>query len=225
MTSSAAKLSTSQLSTSPAASTAETLSSAPTNAQTTRESLSSSTVPIPDGPPVPTSSESALIEGSQSQSPPHPTASASSQPETPGPAGAATSSAATSSAAAPAAIVPIFQFEVPYQLSEITADLRARMTVAVAGLLGVDAGAVVLTFAAAVARRATQAGGVLVSVGLRGFNGSVKALEQRLSTDSLNVYMATQGLRQAVVVATGGNTVVAGKDRNKVRTKCSEDCR
>jgi hypothetical protein len=144
-------------------------------------------------------------------------ASASPLPETPRPAGTK-----TSSAAAPEAIMPVFQFKAPYQLAEITADLRALMAVAVAGLLGVDAGSVVLTFAAAVARRATQAGGVLVSVGLRSFHGSVEALQQRLSADSLNVYMAAQGLRQAVVVATGGNTVAAGEGGNKIRIECDE---
>ena len=183
------------------------------NIQTTVASLPLSAVTVPDGQPTLTSSvlvDSVPVESTGSGSPPSSTAAPLSPLS-----GTREQTRATTSSVAPEFVVPIFQFEAPYQLSEITADLRAWMALAVANLLGVDASTVVLSFAAAVLLRVIlrQASGVLVSVGLRGFRGSQEMFEQQLSTANLNFYMAAQGLKQVVIVDPG-ITVAAGDGRN-----------
>ena len=70
-------------------------------------------------------------------------------------------------------IVLIFQFEAPYQLSEITDNVRSKMQQAVADVLNVNASNVVLSFVAVGGRRnLQQSGGVLVSVSLKDYQGT-----------------------------------------------------
>ncbi len=69
-------------------------------------------------------------------------------------------------------VVLIFQFQAPYQLSEMTDDVVNKMTRAVAEVLNVNSSNVVLSFVA-MRRRVLlqQSGGVLVSVSLKDYEG------------------------------------------------------
>ena len=72
-------------------------------------------------------------------------------------------------------IVFIFQFQAPYQLSEVTDQVKNKMTEAVAEILGVNTSDVILSFVAVGTRRRgllQQSGGVLVSVSLKNLQGS-----------------------------------------------------
>ena len=72
-------------------------------------------------------------------------------------------------------IVFIFLFQAPYQLSEVTDQVKNKMTEAVAEILGVNTSDVILSFVAVGTRRRgllQQSGGVLVSVSLKNLQGS-----------------------------------------------------
>ena len=81
-------------------------------------------------------------------------------------------------------VVPVLSFELPYKLSDVTDDLRAKIQRAMAAALSVDdPGAVILTFSAAslpLGRRLQQESRVLVAVGLFGFVGSVSQLQSKV---------------------------------------------
>ena len=80
-------------------------------------------------------------------------------------------------------VVLIFQFQAPYQLSEMTDDVVNKMTRAVAEVLNVNASNVVLSFVA-MRRRALlqQSGGVLVSVSLKDYEAPSGGFGSRFVT-------------------------------------------
>ena len=100
-------------------------------------------------------------------------------------------------------IVPVCQFKAPYQLSEVTDDVRAKMVLATANMLQVNASSVVLGFSAVVLRRRDllQQNGVLVSVGLAHFYGSVSIFTARITLANINAAMAAEGLKAVQLTA------------------------
>ena len=70
-------------------------------------------------------------------------------------------------------IVFIFQFQAPYQLSEVTDEVKSKMRQAVADILNVNASDVIITVSSIGSRRrALQSAGVTVGVSLKNFDGS-----------------------------------------------------
>jgi hypothetical protein len=90
--------------------------------------------------------------------------------------------------------VPIFQFKAPYQLSDISNDIQNKITVAVANLLRVNKGNVILSFASITIRVLKLQACVLVSVGLVNFQGFEPAFTSLITQDDINFHMAMQGL-------------------------------
>jgi hypothetical protein len=95
--------------------------------------------------------------------------------------------------------VQIFQFKAQYRLSDISDDIRIRMTRAVANLLQVSILNVILSFASMTARILQQQESVLVSVGLVNLQGSTVALISMLSQKSINLHMAAEGLNSVEI--------------------------
>ena len=135
----------------------------------------------------------------------------------------ATSSAtlAQTAAAAPSYLV-IAQFQIAYQLSDITADIQSRMTLAVSQVLGVDVSRVLLTFASINLRRNNlrhllQQQGLLVTTSLAGFQGNSTAAAQlamQLTQDNLNRRMTGLGLKQVTKVQ---NLLQPGNRLNEIQ--------
>jgi hypothetical protein len=107
-------------------------------------------------------------------------------------------------------IAPIFEFKAPYQLSEITDQIRNKMILAVAKILRVNESSIVLTFSSVILRRRAllQPNGVLVSVGLSNFYGSASMFSSRITLENLNAAMAAEGLESVLLITidvTGNN--------------------
>jgi hypothetical protein len=120
--------------------------------------------------------------------------------------------------------VPILSFRISYLLSEITADIKRRMALALATLLSVsDPSTVILKFTAASTRRRVllQQPGVLVDVGLLGFTGSVSQLASKVSLQGLNQQLAAQGLRPADSLTVAGSTLTPGETARCLGAECS----
>jgi hypothetical protein len=94
-------------------------------------------------------------------------------------------------------IVPIFQFKAQYPLSDITSEIRDKMTMAVAKLLQVNTGSVILSFTSVIRRVRVlqQQEFVLVSVGLVNFQGSRAAFASMITQENVNFQMAAAGLK------------------------------
>ena len=103
-------------------------------------------------------------------------------------------------------VVPIFEFIVQYQLSEITADIQLKMSIAVAGVLLVSTSRVVLSFAEVDLRQRVllQLKGVLVSVGLKDFQGSSAQFASQLTKGNVDSKMAALGLKSVQSVTISG---------------------
>jgi hypothetical protein len=93
-------------------------------------------------------------------------------------------------------IVQIFDFKAPYQLSEITDQIRIKMVLAIAKMLGVNKSSVVLTFSSAFLRRRAllQKTGVLVSVGLADLQSYASIFTSKITADNINAAMKAEGL-------------------------------
>jgi hypothetical protein len=93
-------------------------------------------------------------------------------------------------------IVLIFDFKAPYQLSEITDQIRTKMVLAIAKMLAVNRSSVVLTFSSAYLRRRAllQKTGVLVSVGLTDLQSSASIFASMITSDNINAAMKAEGL-------------------------------
>ncbi len=90
-------------------------------------------------------------------------------------------------------IVQIFQFKAQYQLSDITSDIRDRMTTAVSNLLKVNAKNVSLSFVSVPLRIMQEF--VIVSVGLVNFQGSLAGFSSMITQEGINAEMAAAGLK------------------------------
>jgi hypothetical protein len=93
-------------------------------------------------------------------------------------------------------MVPIFDFKAPYQLSDISDQVRIKMVQAIAKMLGVDKSSVVLSFSSVDLRRRAllQKTGVLVHVGLTDLQFSASILVLKITSDSINAAMKAEGL-------------------------------
>jgi hypothetical protein len=99
-------------------------------------------------------------------------------------------------------MVAVFQFKAPYLLSEITENIRAKMVLAIANILDVNASMVVLEFSSIVRRRAIlEQAGVLVSVGLINFHESVSIFAARITQANINSKMEAVGLMAVQLMA------------------------
>jgi hypothetical protein len=109
----------------------------------------------------------------------------------------------TTSSTSASSIVAVCQFKASYQLSEITDIIRGKMVVAIANMLEVNASIVVLEFSSDVVRRRDllQQAGVLVSVGLTNFYGSVSVFATRITQENMNAKMAAEGLKAVQLMA------------------------
>jgi hypothetical protein len=100
----------------------------------------------------------------------------------------------------------IFQFKAPYQLSEITEDIRSKMVQAVANLLSVETSRVVLTFVPVQVRLGQrgllQQTSVLVNVGLTNFHESASIMVSQLTQENINLKMHDAGLKSVQLVTT-----------------------
>jgi hypothetical protein len=111
--------------------------------------------------------------------------------------------ATTTSSTSASSIVAVCQFKAPYQLSEITDVIRGKMVVAIANMLEVNASIVILGFSSDVVRRRDllQQAGVLVSVGLTNFYGSVSIFATRITQENMNAKMEAEGLKAVQLMA------------------------
>ena len=109
-------------------------------------------------------------------------------------------------------IIPIFQYKAQYQLSDITSDIRNRMIMAVAKLLQVNTGSVILSFASVTLRVLQQQEFVLVSVGLVNFQGSRAAFASVITQEKINSEMETVGLKpvELLTSASAGSSTSQG---------------
>jgi hypothetical protein len=103
-----------------------------------------------------------------------------------------------------AKIVTIFQFKAQSPFSGITNDIRNSMTMAIAKMLQVNTGSVILSFVAVPLRVLQQQEFVLVSVGLVNFQGSTAAFASLITEEKLNSEMAAVGLK-SVELLTGSS--------------------
>jgi hypothetical protein len=109
-------------------------------------------------------------------------------------------------------VTSIFQFRAQYQLSEVTEDVRSKMLFAVANTLGVETSSVILRFVLLQdrgQRSLLQQTGVLVSVGLVNFYGSVSLLLSRLTQENLNLKMQAVGLKSVQLIIITTSTIAA----------------
>jgi hypothetical protein len=106
------------------------------------------------------------------------------------------------------AFLQIFQFKAPYQLSEVTVDIKSRMLTAVANVLGVNPADVVLTFVPdTLDRRSRLSGnstGVLVNAGLTDVELSAASYVSMVTQEKLNQEMATMGLSYGQLISGTG---------------------
>ncbi len=114
-------------------------------------------------------------------------------------------------------IVLVIQFKAPYQMSELTPDLRTKIATAVANVIGVNASTVSLTFVEVDLRRQAQQKGVLVSVGLKDFQGPTAPFASRLTQDAINAQMDQLGLRSVTLVQVIANSTQPGATPPSVR--------
>jgi hypothetical protein len=99
-------------------------------------------------------------------------------------------------------MVTVFQFKAPYLLSEITENIRAKMVLAIANILDVNASMVVLEFSSIVLRTALlEKAGVLVSVGLIDFQEPVSVFATRITQENINAKMGAEGLMAVQLLA------------------------
>jgi hypothetical protein len=101
----------------------------------------------------------------------------------------------------------IFQFKAPYQLSEVTVDIKSRMLIAVANVLGVNAADVVLTFVPDtldLRSLSSKPTGVLVNAGLTDVELSAASYVSMVTQDKLNKEMATMGLSTGQLISGTG---------------------
>ena len=96
------------------------------------------------------------------------------------------------------------EFEAPYQLSEITEDIRSKYALALASILHVDASLIVLAFVeidlSLRSGRRLQARGVLVVVSVKLGQGSTAPAATQISQGTLDSQMSLLGLRAAKLV-------------------------
>jgi hypothetical protein len=97
----------------------------------------------------------------------------------------------------------IFQFSAPYLLAEVTEDIKRRMTLAVANVLGVLASNVVLTIFSYTADRRQQSS-VLVRVGITNFQGSAGSYASKVTQERFNIEMQALGLKSGQLVPITG---------------------
>jgi hypothetical protein len=104
---------------------------------------------------------------------------------------------------------PIFDFKAPYQLSEITDQIRIKMVLAISKMLEVNKSSVVLVFSSAFLRRTAllQKTGVLVSVGLADLQSSASIFASKITSDNINAAMKSEGLDavQLITIFVTGN--------------------
>ena len=95
----------------------------------------------------------------------------------------------------------------------MTDDIRAKMVLAMANMLEVNASTVVLGFSAVVLRRRDllQQNGVLVSVGLTHFYGSVSVFAARITQANINAAMAAEGLQAVQLTAIASEGIQSGQ--------------
>jgi hypothetical protein len=98
-------------------------------------------------------------------------------------------------------VVVILVFKSAYLLSEINADVRLNMTLAISSVLEVPTSNLVLTFTEAVmGRTLLQQKGVLVTVGIKGYHLSSSSFTTRITQDNINAKMAIFGLKPAQIM-------------------------
>ncbi len=114
----------------------------------------------------------------------------------------ATKTGATSSATCEI-VLQIFQFKAPYLLTDVTENIKSRMSLAVANVLGIISSNVVLSFTTSVFDRRQQAG-VLVSAGITDSQVSAASYASRLTQDKLNTEMVALGLKSIQLVQITG---------------------
>lgn len=106
-------------------------------------------------------------------------------------------------------MVPIFDFKALYQLSEISDQIRIKMVLAIAKMLGVNISSVVVTFSSAFLRRRAllQKIGVLVRVGLTDLQSSASIFASKITSDNINAAMKAEGLDsvQLITIFITGN--------------------
>jgi uncharacterized membrane protein len=108
-------------------------------------------------------------------------------------------------------VVPLFQFKARYQLSEITSDIRERMTTAVANLLQVNTSSIFLSFALVTLRNLQQQEFVLVSVGLVNFQESRAAFASMITQENIDSKMAAAGLKSVeLLTSVSGSPTAQG---------------
>jgi hypothetical protein len=135
-------------------------------------------------------------------------------------------------------IVQIFQFIAQYQLSDITSDVKNRMTRALVSLLnsavhtrmtrvvanvtGYDVRAsvamndVILNFSEATA----QQGGVLVSVSLTNFQGPIASITSIITQENINSQMAAVNLKLVQLVSITSTSLTSGGKVQHKKAEC-----
>ena len=102
----------------------------------------------------------------------------------------------------------IIQFKAPYLLSEVTADVQSRMTIAVANILGVDVINVVLSFVpiTLASGRRSQPTGVLVSAGVTEVELPAASYAANVTQDRFKKEMAAVGLNYGQLISATGSS-------------------
>jgi hypothetical protein len=89
-------------------------------------------------------------------------------------------------------------------LSEVTGNIKSRMSIAVANVLGVNAINVVLTFVSVLLDRRSQPTGVLVSVGITDFELSAESFASKVTKDKFDKEMTAMGLNYGPLISATG---------------------
>jgi hypothetical protein len=101
-------------------------------------------------------------------------------------------------------IVTLFQFKVAYQLSDLTYEIKGKLAMVVVVVLDLDKSNVVLRYSEVdMNRRDSVQKGVLVTVSIRNFLGSLNSLLWRITEDQINLFMTDQGLKSVQIVSIG----------------------
>ncbi len=93
-------------------------------------------------------------------------------------------------------VMQLFQFRPPYLLSEVTDNIKLRMSTAVANLLAVLVSNVVLTISSVERRQQTS---LLVIVGITNVQGSAASYLLRVTQERFNTEMKALGLKSGQV--------------------------
>jgi hypothetical protein len=102
-------------------------------------------------------------------------------------------------------VLKIFQFEAPYQLTEVTENIKNRMSLAVSNVLGVPAYNVVLTFVTYMGYTSRRQQTVLrVSVGIIDFQGSAASYASKVTQQKFDFEMGALGLKSGQVTPMTG---------------------